>query len=303
MATWNESDKEKVQQFVEFFRGGSRSPVYRNPYEVGLAYEEVFFPSMDGVPLEGWFIPAKSNKIVICNHFMPGNRYGYAGHLDGFQNFGGFEVNFLPYYKALHDAGYNVLTYDLRNHGLSGQANGGNVVIGFTEYRDVIGSLQYVNSRPDTKDMVKGMISICLGCNATIIAMDKHPEYFKEVKTLIAVQPISLKCFVQKGVEAMNLKVEEATEYFADSLRALNGLLLDELSPLEYAKGVIVPTKVFQVHDDFRTDVSDVQHIFDKLLSSEKELYWIEGTNERFKGYDFFSTKPELMLEWFNKYM
>jgi hypothetical protein len=31
---------------------------------------------------------------------------------------GGFEVNFLPEYKALHDAGYNILCYDIRNHGL-----------------------------------------------------------------------------------------------------------------------------------------------------------------------------------------
>ena len=39
--------------------------------------------------------------------------------------FGGFEVNFLPELKHLHGAGYNILTYDLRNCGLSGEANGG----------------------------------------------------------------------------------------------------------------------------------------------------------------------------------
>jgi pimeloyl-ACP methyl ester carboxylesterase len=37
----------------------------------------------------------------------------------------GFEVNLVPDYKILHDAGYNVLAYDLRNHGLSSAANGG----------------------------------------------------------------------------------------------------------------------------------------------------------------------------------
>jgi hypothetical protein len=36
-----------------------------------------------------------------------------------------FEVNFLPEYKILHDAGYNILTYDLRNHGRSGMGSGG----------------------------------------------------------------------------------------------------------------------------------------------------------------------------------
>jgi hypothetical protein len=36
----------------------------------------------------------------------------------------GFEVNFLPELKHLHEAGYNVLTYALRNCGRSGEANG-----------------------------------------------------------------------------------------------------------------------------------------------------------------------------------
>ena len=84
---------------------------------------------------------------------MPGNRYGYPGHLPEFGGLGGFEVNLLAEYKALHDAGYNVLAYDLRNHGMSGQGNGGIAGIGLTEYRDVIGSLRYAASRPDTTTM------------------------------------------------------------------------------------------------------------------------------------------------------
>src|SRR5215469_3214976 len=109
----------------DWWAAGRRAPVLRRPGEVGLEYEEVVFPSMDGVPLEGWLIPADSDKLIIHNHFLPGNRYGYPGHLPEFGGLGGFEVNFLPEYKALHDAGYNVLAYDIRNHGLSGQGNGG----------------------------------------------------------------------------------------------------------------------------------------------------------------------------------
>ena len=35
-----------------------RSPIMHAPTEEGLDYEDVTFPSLDGVPLEGWFIPA-----------------------------------------------------------------------------------------------------------------------------------------------------------------------------------------------------------------------------------------------------
>lgn len=94
-----------VGQWTEGTTDGRRAPLLRRPADVGLTYEDVTFPSMDGVPLEGWFIPADSDRLIIHNHFSPGNRYGYPGHLSEFGRFGGFEVNFLPTYRALHDAG------------------------------------------------------------------------------------------------------------------------------------------------------------------------------------------------------
>jgi hypothetical protein len=75
-----------------------------------MEYEDVFFPSLDGVPLEAWFIPADSSKLLIINHPMTCNRYGFPGHLPPWNTmFGGFEVNFLPELKHLHDAGYTFL--------------------------------------------------------------------------------------------------------------------------------------------------------------------------------------------------
>ncbi|MGZ7242404.1 alpha/beta hydrolase family protein, partial [Streptococcus pyogenes] len=81
---------------------------------------------------------------------------------------GGFEVNFLPELKHLHDAGYNIITYDIRNHGRSGVGSGGLSGIGLLECRDVVGSVRYAKSRPDTKDMRVGIYSRCMGANSTI---------------------------------------------------------------------------------------------------------------------------------------
>ncbi|MEM9489143.1 MAG: alpha/beta hydrolase, partial [Myxococcota bacterium] len=80
-----------------------RTPILRKPDEYGLKYEEVIFPALDGVELRGWFIPANSKKLIVHNHFSPATRYGFPGHLEGYEASGGFEVNFLPKYKALHD--------------------------------------------------------------------------------------------------------------------------------------------------------------------------------------------------------
>jgi uncharacterized protein len=292
---------EFIDGLADFWAHSKRSPVLRRPDEAGLDYENVFFPSMDGVTLEGWFMPAESDRLIICNHFMPGNRYGYPGHLEGFTDFGGFEVSFLPQYKALHDAGYSVLAYDLRNHGLSGTGNGGTVGIGQLEYRDVIGSVRFAKSRPDTARMTAALLSVCLGANSTIIAIDKHPEEFTDIQALIALQPISARAFVERAAERAG--IEDFVELFDEALHRRTGFHIDEQSPIEHAKSVQLPTLVAQVHDDWMTQPSDVQTIYDNIPFTDKNLHWIEGTDQRFQGYNYFGEHPEPMLEWFDTHM
>jgi hypothetical protein len=64
-----------------------------------------------------------------------------------------------------------------------------------------------------------------------------------------------------------------------------------------------VPTLVAQVHDDTMTRPEDVQDIYDAIPVAEKSLYWIEGTDRRFDGYNFFGVHPEIPIEWFDKHI
>ena len=302
-------NKDKTQEafdnFVQLWTTGTtagrRAPVLRRPDEVSLDYEDVVFPSLDGVPLEGWFIPADSDRLIIHNHFLPGNRYGYPGHLPEFGGLGGFEVNFLPEYKALHDAGYNVLTYDLRNHGMSGQGNGGIAGIGLTEYRDVIGSLRYAASRADTKSMNKALLSVCLGADSTAVAWSRHPEEFTEVQAMVMLQPVSGRYIVEEFVKGIG--IDDGYDKFETAVHERTGFHLAEQSPLEHVTAINVPTLVAQVHDDSMTRPQDVQDIYDAIPVTEKSLYWIEGTERRFDGYNFFGVHPEIPIEWFDKHI
>jgi hypothetical protein len=120
-----------LQGMADSFAQQLRAPILHSPGEHGLDYEDVSFPALDGVPLEGWFIPAAdSNKLIIANHPMGFSRAGIPTHLEPWRSIwapsgNDFEVDLVPDYKILHDAGYNVLAYDLRNFGHSGAANGG----------------------------------------------------------------------------------------------------------------------------------------------------------------------------------
>lgn len=297
----NAKSEEFINGLADLMAHSTRTPILRWPNEYGMEYEEIFFPAIDGVTVEGWFIPASSDRLIICNHPMPCNRYGYPGHLDPWKNFGGFEVNFLPEYKALHDAGYNIIAYDIRNHGRSGMGSGGVNGHGVLEYRDVIGSLRYAKSRPDTKNMRTALYSRCLGANATIVGMKKHPEEFKHIKAMIALQPVTPRVFVETAVERE--KIANGVDLFDVAFHKRTGFHLADVWPMEYAKAVTVPTLVAQVRNDFLTKQSNVQEIYDTLSSKDKKLFWIEGTDLRFQGYNYFGAHPELMLNWFDSHI
>jgi hypothetical protein len=290
-----------INGLADLMAHSTRTPILRWPNEYGMQYEEIFFPALDGVTIEGWFIPGNSDRLIICNHPMPCNRYGYPGHLDPWKNFGGFEVNFLPEYKILHDAGYNILAYDMRNHGRSGVGSGGINGHGVLEYRDVIGSLRYATSRADTQHMKIALYSRCLGANATIVGMKKHPEEFTHIKTMLALQPVTPSVFVERAVEREG--IPNGLALFDAALHKRTGYHLADVWPIDYCAAVTIPTLIAQVHNDFLTKPSNVQEIYDKLSSRDKKLFWIEGTDQRFQAYNYFGKNPALMLEWFDTHM
>src|SRR5215467_11149320 len=81
---------------------------------------------MTALPWKAGTSPAKgreSDKLVIFNHALPMCRAGFPGHLgEPWSNFDAVEIDFVVQMKHLTDAGYNVLAYDIRNHGNSGAA-------------------------------------------------------------------------------------------------------------------------------------------------------------------------------------
>ncbi|MHB9848876.1 hypothetical protein ACSYGO_06450 [Streptomyces krungchingensis] len=132
---------------------------------------------------EAWYIPAKgSDRLLVVNHPMACNRYGFPGQLEPWHTelgvFGGFEVDFLTELRFLHDPDYNILTYDLRNHGLSSDTNGVTSGLGPIEARDVVGSLRHVRSQDSPAAMKLGLYTQYMGANSTIGAMNFWPEEF-----------------------------------------------------------------------------------------------------------------------------
>ena len=118
-----------------FFQPDARD--YFSPHQFGLWHEPVTFPSADGTPLTGWFLPAQGKPRGLVIHFH-GNAANISNHL--------YAVRWLP------AAGYSVLMFDYRGFGASGGAPDRAGVIA-----DGVAAIHYARSR---KEAVPGRIIV-----------------------------------------------------------------------------------------------------------------------------------------------
>jgi uncharacterized protein len=168
---------------------GRRAPVDRTPAEVGLAYEDAAFEATDGVGLRGWFIPREGDGPGPAVVFLHGWLWNRLGNQGGQIPVADKDVEFLPSAKALHDAGYHVLLFDLRNHGESGSKPP--ITYGPRETRDYAGALAYLRARPDVDNARIGALGCSMGGNTILYGTPQN----QPVKALLAVQPAVLANF------------------------------------------------------------------------------------------------------------
>ena len=278
-----------------------RQPLVKNPADYGMDFEDVTFVTRDSVLIKAWWIPGDSNKTIIMTHPMPFTRYGFSARHQGFFKVTKLEVELLKTVRVLHDAGYNILTFDFRNHGESGEGSGGVCCVGVNEWQDVAAALDYISSRPELSNQDIAFVSHCMGANSTIIAMSQAREKFVNVKCLVAIQPVSMDILVPCMIEDKYPLFKSRIKGVRKKVLEYTGHTLEEMSPKEYVKDIGVPTLYVQVKTDPWTKPEDVQGFFD-ATSDPKELLWIEG-EERFDGYNYFGEHPEELLKFLAQYL
>jgi uncharacterized protein len=118
----------------------------------GTAEEVTFASNGDGVRISGWFFKAglqPAPAVVLCHGIWTGRR------------------ECLPLALKFNTAGYNVLCFDFRAHGLS---DGRFTSVGHHETNDVIGAVRYLKQRPEVDPSRIGVVGFSMGAAATIQA-------------------------------------------------------------------------------------------------------------------------------------
>jgi pimeloyl-ACP methyl ester carboxylesterase len=126
--------------------------------------EGVRFRSADGLDLVGTYLPARSHRragvLVFCHEFLS-DRWSYH-----------------PYCDGLRDLGFDLFTFDFRNHGVSASDRVYQPLqwVSDHEVRDLEAALDYLRSRDDRDPAGFGLYGISRGGGAAMVVAAGQPD-------------------------------------------------------------------------------------------------------------------------------
>jgi pimeloyl-ACP methyl ester carboxylesterase len=180
------------------------------------------------------------------------------------------EIDFVIQYKHLTDAGYNVSTYDIRNHGNSSAANNGLRGIGQWEWRDCVGVKKHVDAHPRLSKMKVGLYSQCMGGNSQYHAIHRRPELFENVLCMCSPMVVSMAAIFDAFSDLQG--VRQYQELIDLELLKMGAFVAAEMTPHLWAPSVKMPVYMVQVlRDSWTRNPEDAQKTFDLLGGRQGE--------------------------------
>ncbi len=222
--------------------------------------EDVEFSSTDGVHIRGWFLSADSGApaptLVMCHGVWTGRR------------------ECLPLGLTMRERGYNVLLFDFRAHGLS---EGQYITVGHHEMYDVLGAVDYLQTRPDVDAQRIGIVGFSMGAASAIRAAAANP----------AIRAVVADSAYAAFVDAVRSSFRQVVHFphypFGPmALRMAKWLMRvdpQQLRPLD-SIGLIAPRPVFIIHGE-DDDIVPVRHasLLFKAAGEPKQLWVAPGAH------------------------
>lgn len=275
----------------------SRQGLWSKPDDVGMTFEDINFAARDGLRVSGWFVPAAQPAeaaTLVMLHGLGWNRLGNSAD-SFFDNItGATQIELLHLAKSLHQSGYNLLMIDMRNHGKSAEAEP--VTFGLQESNDVLGALDYLQSRDDVNAERIGLLGFSIGANAALFTLG-HTDL---VKAVAAVQPIQPQQFGQRLAVDMLGSFGSPVFSVAQAIyQKAGGISMHTINPCDAATAAgDAPILYIQGDRDNWGSPRQVESMA-KATPNAQSIF-VEAGN-RYQGYQHVIDHPELVSDFFWK--
>jgi uncharacterized protein len=270
-AQWN-------QRLKEWGMDAATTPLSRHQ----LGYDDVIFETEDGLQLSAWFIPVEnSTKAIITFH---------GGNTD--------RRAFLDSVSAWHEAGFNILMPDYRNHGSSATDEAG-LSFGLRESRDGIAALQWLIGAQSMTDI--GLVGASLGSAAALMTASKSDR----VGALV-LQSTGYN-FAQLYKNVMPFLPDYFAYNAARMLLWLTGVNFVDALNLNYpllaaARQITIPVLFVHGSDDKIVKSREAKDLY-RTIRSPKEFWLIDGMGHETATNKEPESYPQKIAQFFKQYL
>jgi dipeptidyl aminopeptidase/acylaminoacyl peptidase len=224
--------------------------------EAGLPYEDVTFPTDDGLRLRGWYMPAEQPDAPAVLYAPATSRDQRSG---------------LSLAPAFHQAGYHVLLFSYRGHGPS-DGRKGQFTYGDAESRDVDAAVRFLREEKDVQRIA--VIGHSVGAVSAILSAARNHQ----VGAVVAVAPFNCVDEVWQ-TSRPNLVPQFIMNWTLWIAEMSRGFRREEVCPLDVVEQ-IAPRPLLVVHgtNDRRITEEQVRRLF-AAAEAPKALWLVEGAS------------------------
>ncbi len=237
---------------------GRKTPITRLPTEI---YENVSFISQakDNLELDGWFLPASSNKVVLIVHGWGGNR-----------------ATFIDLAQYLQRQNINVLTFDLRG-------GTGKNTYGQRESGDVAGAVDWLVNTKAFEATNIALIGNSMG-GAAVIDYSANHTVGAVVLLNSVINLKHTKNFFARDYNLIFPNIYAAGVTFVE--RVIYGVR--PINPVDVFNNIQAPILVLHGTDDQKSPVQDVYDLQKNVSNRNQNVTFIIVPNA---GHTFFEEK------------
>lgn len=198
-----------LDQLIERMYRNEKKSSQITPQKYDIPFDEIHIPAKSGAQLYGWWIPASPrNPTLILIH-------GWGRNLS----------RMMPYVRALHPLGYNLLAFDARNHGKSSPVN--HPTVG-TFSEDALAAVDFISRSDLVSSRSIGILGLSIGGGAAINAAG----WEKLVKSVVTIGALS------HPKEVMNVEFQKRripgllASFLLGYIKFRFGIDFDEIAPV-----------------------------------------------------------------------
>jgi pimeloyl-ACP methyl ester carboxylesterase len=157
-----------LDQLVERMYRNEKKSAQVTPQKYDIPFDEIHIPAKNGAELYGWWIPSAPHApTLILIH-------GWGRNLS----------RMMPYIRALHAFGYNLLAFDARNHGNSSPLS--HPTVG-TFSEDALAVVDFISHSDLVAVRAIGILGLSIGGGAAINTASGD----KRVKSVVTIGALS----------------------------------------------------------------------------------------------------------------